>query len=117
MCIKDLHNSELPVRIMPRDVSTRWNSTCDMLSFSIKYKAAIAKLTSEHKDNLGKYELAEEEWKIAEELAEMLKVTTAHLCFLISRCILHSSDFQRWHGVLLPWNTEPGHCHPCHGPH
>jgi len=69
-----LRNSKLPVRIMPRDVSTRWSSTCDMLGFSIKYKAAIAKLTSEHKNDLGKYELTEEEWKIAEELGEILKI-------------------------------------------
>ncbi|KIL61835.1 hypothetical protein M378DRAFT_63359, partial [Amanita muscaria Koide BX008] len=27
----------LPIRVMPRDVKTRWNSTYDMLKFAIKY--------------------------------------------------------------------------------
>jgi hypothetical protein len=101
---------------MPRDVSTRWNSTYDMLDFSIKYKAAIVNLTSERKNNLRQYELVEEEWKIAEELAETLKVTITIRVSLVSHSILHPSDSQRWHGILLAWYAEPGHCHPCHGP-
>ncbi|KAF8836547.1 hypothetical protein BDN67DRAFT_874121, partial [Paxillus ammoniavirescens] len=32
---------KLPVQIMPRDVSTRWNSTFDMLEFALKYRQAV----------------------------------------------------------------------------
>ncbi|KAG1729541.1 hypothetical protein EDD22DRAFT_788839 [Suillus occidentalis] len=36
--LKDLN---LPQRIMPRDVSTRWNSTFDMLTFALEYQQVI----------------------------------------------------------------------------
>ncbi|KIK31915.1 hypothetical protein CY34DRAFT_31663, partial [Suillus luteus UH-Slu-Lm8-n1] len=36
-----LTDLKLAVRIMPRDVSTRWNSTFDMLEFAIKYRQAV----------------------------------------------------------------------------
>lgn len=62
----------LRVRMMPRDVSTRWNSTFDMLKFAINYHAAIA-VTSNHEFNLRKYELADEEWAIAVNLRDTLK--------------------------------------------
>ncbi|KAG2029753.1 hypothetical protein BDR03DRAFT_823117, partial [Suillus americanus] len=32
---------KLPVRVMPRNVSTRWNSTFDMLEFAIRYQQAL----------------------------------------------------------------------------
>ncbi|KAF8220273.1 hypothetical protein L208DRAFT_1334794 [Tricholoma matsutake] len=37
-CLEDL---ELVLWIMPRDVTTQWNSTFDMLSFAVKYQGAI----------------------------------------------------------------------------
>lgn len=59
---------------MPRDVTTRWNSTYDMLSFAVKYRKAIEYITSDLKNDLRKYELTDAEWKIANELKETLKV-------------------------------------------
>ena len=59
---------------MPRDVSTRWNSTFDMLRFAIEYRAAIDTITSERTMNLRNYELGIEEWNVAEELCDVLKV-------------------------------------------
>jgi hypothetical protein len=70
-CLKDLG---LPVKIMPHDVSTRWNSTYDMLCFAIEYCAAIKKVTAERGNNLRQFELTEEEWTIAKELRDILKV-------------------------------------------
>ena len=63
----------LRVRMMPRDVSTRWNSTFDMLKFTIDYRAAIDAVTSNREFNLHKYELADEEWAIAVNLRDTLK--------------------------------------------
>ena len=53
---------------MPRDVSTRWNSTYDMLKFACTYREAIDKITDERAMKLREYELKDDEWKIIEEL-------------------------------------------------
>ena len=60
--------------MMPQDVSTRWNSMFDMLKFSIEYRRAIDAITAERTMKLRDYELGREEWKVAEELCEVLKV-------------------------------------------
>jgi len=62
--------------MMPRDVSTRWNSTFDMLNFAIDYHAAIDAVTSSCDLNLRKYELADNEWAIAVNLHDTLKACT-----------------------------------------
>ena len=69
-----LDELELDARMMPRDVSTRWNLTFDMLKFSIEYRRAIDAITAERTMKLRDYELGREEWKVAEELCEVLKV-------------------------------------------
>jgi hypothetical protein len=59
---------------MPRDVSTRWNSTYDMLYFAVQYRAAIENITSDRKNDLRQFELTEDEWNMATELRDTLKV-------------------------------------------
>ncbi len=59
---------------MPRDVWTRWNSTYDMLKFSLTYRDAINKATSERSLKLRKYELSEHEWELVAQLRNCLKV-------------------------------------------
>jgi hypothetical protein len=59
---------------MPRDVTTRWNSTYDMLAFAVEYKKQIKELTSDLTNDLRAYELSREEWQVAEELRDSLKV-------------------------------------------
>ncbi|KAI0776430.1 hypothetical protein BC629DRAFT_1253789, partial [Irpex lacteus] len=47
-----LKRLELPDRIMPRDVRTRWNSTYAMLDFALQYREAIAEFTGSLRTNL-----------------------------------------------------------------
>ena len=45
-----------------------------MLKFSIEYHRAIDVITAERTMKLRDYELGREEWKVTEELCEVLKV-------------------------------------------
>ena len=56
------------------NVSTHWNSTSDMLNFALNYHLAIDWITSNQELNLHKYELEDDEWAIAENLWDTLKV-------------------------------------------
>ena len=60
--------------MMPCDVSTHWNSTYDMLSFTLDYRVAIDTMTAMRNLDLRKYELSSPEWDIAKELGDVLKV-------------------------------------------
>ena len=59
---------------MPCDVLTWWNSTFDMLNFALEYRVPIDKITSNHELNLRKYELQDDEWAVAQNLCDTLKV-------------------------------------------
>ena len=59
---------------MPCDVTTLWNSTYDMLIFAVEHKKALGELTSSLQNGLQAHKLTIDEWKIAEELRDMLKV-------------------------------------------
>jgi hypothetical protein len=60
--------------MMPRDVSTRWNSTYDMLNFALDYRMALDAIAGERDMKLHKYELKDAEWDIAKQLRDILKV-------------------------------------------
>ncbi|KAF4612580.1 hypothetical protein D9613_012727 [Agrocybe pediades] len=47
----------LSQRVMPRDVTTRWNSTFDMLVFALEYQQVINKITASRDFKMRKYEL------------------------------------------------------------
>ena len=68
---------------MPRDVSTRWNSTYDMLEFATEYRAALDIMTADHDMNLHKFELSKKEWGMATELCEVLQVCLQFFFFII----------------------------------
>ena len=59
---------------MPRDVAMRWNSTYNMLEFTIRYQLAVNNITGDKSANLHKYKLDNDEWRIAVQLQNTLKV-------------------------------------------
>ena len=59
--------------MMPRDVSTRWNSTFDMLDFAVDFWDALDSVTGNQRMKLRQYELSEEDWEIATKLRDVLK--------------------------------------------
>ena len=68
--------------MMPRDVSTRWNLTYDMLEFAAEYHAALDIMTADRDMKLRKFELSKKEWAMATELCEVLRVRLFFLSFL-----------------------------------
>ena len=60
--------------MMPHDVTTQWNSTFDMFNFAVEHIAAINTITSDHDIKLRQYELSEDEWDVAHQLQDILKV-------------------------------------------
>jgi hypothetical protein len=67
---------------MPRDVTTRWNSTYDMLVFAIEYRKAIDEISGDKE--MRKYELDEEEWTIVQQLCDILEVHCSFVVMVIS---------------------------------
>ncbi|TFK78992.1 hypothetical protein K466DRAFT_474410, partial [Polyporus arcularius HHB13444] len=61
----------LPPRVLPRDVRTRWNSTYQMLDVALKYREAVDDITGHKKYDLLEYALEDEEWKLAEQLRDL----------------------------------------------
>jgi hypothetical protein len=85
--------------MMPRDVSTRWNSTYDMVEFAIEYRAALDIMTADRDMNLRKFELSKKEWGLVTELCEVLKVCFI-LFFIVNRLIGSQHQIFK-HGTLF----------------
>lgn len=60
--------------MIPRDVSTRWNSTFDMLIAALEYRKVVDAMCADRDLGLRKFELGAREWTIARQLADVLKV-------------------------------------------
>jgi hypothetical protein len=67
----DLSNP-LAVQMMPHDIVTCWNSTFNILIFALKYHEAINEISVDR--DMRKYELLEEEWKLVQQLCDILAV-------------------------------------------
>jgi hypothetical protein len=74
MWFEALEQMKLTACKMPHDVSTRWNSTYDLLTFVLQYQAGIDDVTSNKTAGLRQYELSDEEWGIACQLCNSLRV-------------------------------------------
>ncbi len=55
-----------------------------MLAFAIDYRAALDDITGDRTMQLRDYELSQDEWAIAEQLRDLLKVSIDHLSMLHS---------------------------------
>ena len=86
---------------MPQDVSTRWNSTFDMLEYTIKYRVAIDTMTADQDFDLHEYKLTPTEKNIAVKLQHVLKVSGNIPLLYIGLFLLFHPDFQRGHFVFL----------------
>ncbi|KAG0702689.1 hypothetical protein DFH29DRAFT_804597, partial [Suillus ampliporus] len=71
-----LEDLGLSMRIMPHNVSTHWNSTYDILNFSLNHQKAIDAMMDKRRLGLGKYELTPHEWTLVQQLHNILKDAT-----------------------------------------
>ncbi|KAL1748219.1 hypothetical protein HDZ31DRAFT_30289 [Schizophyllum fasciatum] len=75
-----LQDLNMRVKLLPRDVRTRWNSTYDMLVSALEHRDAIDKMYK--RDDVVKeiepLELSRHEWKCAEQLRDALDQATEY---------------------------------------
>ncbi|KAJ3967366.1 hypothetical protein EV361DRAFT_807417, partial [Lentinula raphanica] len=62
--------------VLPRDVSTRWNSTYDMLAAFLKMKEPVAEFLDRSSNGLADFALDDDEWNAIEGLVLVLKDAT-----------------------------------------
>jgi hypothetical protein len=108
----------MKVRMMPQDVATQWNSTYDMLEFAVEFQEALDTITGDKEMKLRKYEMDNEEWEIAYQLRDVLKVSLSCVCpcsIQLKSCPL---GLQGRNTIFLAQlYPELGNCTSCYGPH
>jgi hypothetical protein len=71
---KEKKKQPLGHRVMPRDVTTRWNYTYEMLDFAYNYRQPYNEICANRDMKMRLYELTNDEWKIVKDLSDVLKV-------------------------------------------
>lgn len=71
---KRVADLKMPEQLIPRDVSTRWNSTYDMLTVALEYQKVVDSMCADRDLELRKFELSTREWTIVRQLMDVLKV-------------------------------------------
>jgi hypothetical protein len=66
--------SQFHGRSLPRDVSTRWNSTFDHLAAFLEMQDYVDKFTGVREHGLRNFELTKEEWDCVKQLVKVLQV-------------------------------------------
>ena len=64
--------AKLHGRMLPRDVSTRWNSTFDHLAAFVELEEYVDKFAGVREHGLRQFELTREEWKCMKQLVKVL---------------------------------------------
>jgi len=105
----------LAIRMMPRDVATRWNSTYNMLVFALEYREAIDNISGDR--DMRKYELSEGEWELVRQLCDVLGVRRAASSYLRIPAAYDFPDIQGCNPFLFTFNAESCHCDTCNGSH
>jgi hypothetical protein len=88
------------VRLIPRDVKTRWNSTYDMLTVAFDYCLVIDNVTGNKTLKLRQYELNDGDWEVVKDLLRVLKVGL-YLCCHTWKTQTSWLDVQGRHAVFL----------------
>ena len=111
-----LKELDLPPKLILRDISTQWNSSCDLMGFAVEYHEAMDRIAGDQKFDLRNYEMSEDEWEIADNLHSALQVSQNGLCNMVHTD--HSSQgLEGCNRVLFLGYTKPCHCDPSHGPY
>ena len=75
-----MEKENLSDHIILRDITMRWNSTYDMLTFVLEYRPVVEKFTADRKNEIRELELSEEEWVIVTQLNNIL---------MVCGCVIH----------------------------
>ena len=105
-------NDPLGIRMMPRDVATRWNYTYEMLNFAYIYREAYDEITANKDMKMRLYELLNKEWKIVKDLSDILKVLPISSLYQILICF---QDFQGCYFILFEIDSQSCQSNPRYG--
>ena len=111
----------MTVSLMPRDVSTQWNSTYDMLAYALKHRKAVDSITQGRELGLRKFELADHEWETVEQLHDVLKVSLLQRSFHTAnnhkQLTVRSPDTQGRYAVFFTVHSKSRNGYSRDGPY
>ena len=113
-----LEGMGMPVRLMPHDVPTWWNSSADIVEFALEYHEPLNAMTQKRDLGLRSLELSDEEWRVLKELHTVLKVCPCQSLEVIKTKINKTpTDSERHYHVLLMHKSQPCDGDSCNGSH